>query len=119
AVAPGGVHPPPRPAGDDMNVVSKLAGFAAVLALVFAGAAFAGSRLDVHPGRAAAEAPAHMGATAARSVPVRGPARTHGRHGGADDARARPRGQRPRPHAPARAAYRAAGPALRAGLPDR
>jgi hypothetical protein len=36
-----------------MNVVSKLAGFAVVLALVFAGAAFAGSRLDVHPGKTA------------------------------------------------------------------
>ena len=33
-----------------MNVVSRLAGFAVVLALVFTGAAFAGSRIDVHPG---------------------------------------------------------------------
>ena len=33
-----------------MSVAAKLAGFAAVLALVFAGAAFAGSRIDVHPG---------------------------------------------------------------------
>ena len=33
-----------------MNPAAKLAGFGAVLALVFATAAFAGSRLDVHPG---------------------------------------------------------------------
>ena len=38
-----------------MSVAAKLAGFAAVLALVFAGAALAGSRLDVHPGRTATE----------------------------------------------------------------
>jgi hypothetical protein len=36
-----------------MNVIGRLAAFAAVLALVFAGAAFAGSRLDVHPGKPA------------------------------------------------------------------
>jgi hypothetical protein len=34
-----------------MTVFAKLAGFAAVLALVFGGAALAGSRFDVHPGR--------------------------------------------------------------------
>ena len=34
-----------------MNVAGRLAAFALVLALVFAGAAFAGSRLDVHPGK--------------------------------------------------------------------
>jgi hypothetical protein len=38
-----------------MSVPAKLAGFAAVLALVFTGAAFAGSRLDVRPGEPAAE----------------------------------------------------------------
>jgi hypothetical protein len=56
-----------------VNPIAKLAGFAAVLALVFAGAAFAGSRLDVHPGRPAADAkPAHMGGMAATSTAVRG-----------------------------------------------
>jgi hypothetical protein len=54
-----------------VNPVAKLAGFAGVLALVFAGAAFAGSRLDVHPGRPAAEKP-HMGDMAAETMPVRG-----------------------------------------------
>jgi hypothetical protein len=34
-----------------MNVATRLAGFAVALALVFAGAAFAGSRIDVHPGK--------------------------------------------------------------------
>jgi hypothetical protein len=38
-----------------VSVVAKLAGFAAVLGLVFAGAALAGSRLDVHPGKSAEE----------------------------------------------------------------
>jgi hypothetical protein len=38
-----------------MNPLAKLAGFAVVLALVFAGAAFAGSRIDVRPGTPAAE----------------------------------------------------------------
>ena len=37
-----------------MSTAARLAGFAAVLALIFAGAAFAGSRLDVHPGRPSA-----------------------------------------------------------------
>jgi hypothetical protein len=46
-----------------MNVASKLAGFAAVLALAFAGAAFAGSQIDVHPGKPAPEP--GMGAMAA------------------------------------------------------
>ena len=55
-----------------MNPIAKLAGFAVVLALVFAGAAFAGSRLDVHPGRPAADKPAHMGGMAAGTMPVRG-----------------------------------------------
>ena len=44
--------------------LAKLAGFAAVLSLVFAGAAFAGSALDVKPGKPAAERPA-MGGMAA------------------------------------------------------
>jgi hypothetical protein len=34
-----------------MTVATRLAGFAVVLALAFAGAAFAGSRVDVHPGK--------------------------------------------------------------------
>jgi hypothetical protein len=38
-----------------MNLASRLAGFAVVLALVFTGAAFAGSRIDVHPGQPAAK----------------------------------------------------------------
>jgi hypothetical protein len=46
-----------------MNVVTKLAGFAAVLALAFAGAAFAGSQIDVHPGKQSAAT--GMGAMAA------------------------------------------------------
>ena len=41
-----------------MNVAARLAAFAVVLALVFAGAAFAGSRLDVHPGKPASRAAA-------------------------------------------------------------
>jgi hypothetical protein len=53
-----------------MNVAAKLAGFAMVLALVFAGAAFAGSRLDVHPGKTTTEKPG-MGAMDAPQ-PVRG-----------------------------------------------
>jgi hypothetical protein len=47
-----------------MSVAARLGGFAVVLALVFAAAAFAGSRIDVHPGRQAdprADGPA-MGA---------------------------------------------------------
>src|SRR5919107_1447734 len=38
-----------------MKPLAKLAGFACGLALVFAGAAFAGSRINVHPGKPAAE----------------------------------------------------------------
>jgi hypothetical protein len=38
-----------------MSVAAKLSGFAVVLALVFGAAAFAGSRIDVHPGRPAAD----------------------------------------------------------------
>jgi hypothetical protein len=34
-----------------MNAAAKLSGFAVVLALVFGAAAFAGSRIDVHPGK--------------------------------------------------------------------
>jgi hypothetical protein len=44
-----------------MNVVARLAGFAAVLTLVFAGAAFAGSQIDVHPGKPAGEQVAQPG----------------------------------------------------------
>jgi hypothetical protein len=53
-----------------MSPLAKLGGFAVVLAVVFAGAAFAGSLLDVRPGRAAAE-PAH-GAEQMAPQPVRG-----------------------------------------------
>ena len=38
-----------------MSPLAKLAGFAAAAALAFAGAAFAGSRIDVHPGKPATE----------------------------------------------------------------
>jgi hypothetical protein len=50
-----------------MNALAKLAGFAVVLAVVFAGAAFAGSQIDVHPGKADAKPAAEpgMGAMAA------------------------------------------------------
>jgi hypothetical protein len=44
-----------------MSVVSRLAGFAVVLALVFAGAALAGSRIDVHPGKSSIERTAERG----------------------------------------------------------
>jgi hypothetical protein len=37
-----------------VNAPARIAGFATALALVFAGAALAGSRIDVHPGRPAA-----------------------------------------------------------------
>jgi hypothetical protein len=55
-----------------VNVAAKLGGFAAVLALVFAGAAFAGSRIDVHPGKSSSEGAA-MGAMGEMAPqPVRG-----------------------------------------------
>ena len=57
-----------------MSPLAKLAGFAVAAALIFAAAAFAGSRVDVHPGKPAAEKP-HMGAMAAGTMapqPVRG-----------------------------------------------
>jgi hypothetical protein len=41
-----------------MSPLARIGGFAAVLALVFAGAAFAGSRIDVHPGKPMAVKPA-------------------------------------------------------------
>jgi hypothetical protein len=44
-----------------MSVAGRLAGFAVVLALVFAGAAFAGSRIDVHPGKPSIEQTAERG----------------------------------------------------------
>ena len=61
-----------------MNVATRLAGFAAVLALVFGTAAFAGSRIDAHPGKPEAESamgrPAHgedtMAAQAVRGLAV-------------------------------------------------
>ncbi len=51
-----------------MSVPVRLAGFAAVLALVFGGSALAGSRLDVHPGKPAAEAEGHGMAMAPQAV---------------------------------------------------
>jgi len=54
-----------------MNVAGRLAGFALVVALVFAGAAFAGSRLDVHPGKTATR-PSMHGMDAMAPQPVRG-----------------------------------------------
>jgi hypothetical protein len=50
-----------------MNAVGKLAGVALVLALVFGSAAFAGSRIDVHPGKSEA-ADAGMGEMVAQAV---------------------------------------------------
>jgi hypothetical protein len=41
-----------------MSLAARLAGFAGVLALVFAAAALAGSRIDAHPGRQSAARPA-------------------------------------------------------------
>ena len=38
-----------------MSPLTKLAGFAVAAALIFAGAAFAGSQIDVHPGKPATE----------------------------------------------------------------
>jgi hypothetical protein len=59
-----------------MSPVARIAGFAAGLVFVFAGAAFAGSRIDVHPGRetAAAGAMNAMGDAShdAEGDPVRG-----------------------------------------------
>jgi hypothetical protein len=57
-----------------MNAAAKLAGFAVALLLVFAGAAFAGSLVDVHPGQSkVATAEKGMGAmTAQAPQPVRG-----------------------------------------------
>ncbi len=49
----------------------NLVGFAATLALVFAGAAFAGSRIDAHPGKTKPE-PAMGGEMAMAPQPVRG-----------------------------------------------
>jgi hypothetical protein len=52
-----------------MTVAAKLAGFAAALVLVFGGAALAGSRIDVHPGKTAEEpAMEAMGAAAVRGL---------------------------------------------------
>ena len=60
-----------------MNPLAKLAGFAVAAALVFAAAAFAGSRIDVHPGKPATEkAATHTmaagGAGTMAPQPVRG-----------------------------------------------
>ena len=57
-----------------MNPLAKLAAFAVAAALIFAAAAFAGSRVDVHPGKPATGKPG-MGAMAAGTMapqPVRG-----------------------------------------------
>ena len=53
-----------------MSPLARLTGFAVVLALAFAGAAFAGSRIDVHPGTPVADSKAAMGDMAPQ--PVRG-----------------------------------------------
>ena len=71
AAAPGRVHPPSRPAGGGMSVASQAGRVRRVLALVFAGAALAGSRLDVHPGKTADRAARH-GRDGRRPQPVRG-----------------------------------------------
>jgi len=60
-----------------VNPLAKLAGFAVTAALVFAAAAFAGSRVDVHPGKPATEQePMHAmaadGAGTMAPQPVRG-----------------------------------------------
>jgi hypothetical protein len=56
-----------------VNPLAKLTGFAVVLALVFAGAALAGSRIDVHPGKPTAATAAASGmAEMAAPQPVRG-----------------------------------------------
>ena len=60
-----------------MSPLTKLAGFAVAAALIFAGAAFAGSRIDVHPGKPATEKAAmHTmaadGAATTAPQPVRG-----------------------------------------------
>ena len=62
-----------------MSTTVRLTGFTAALALLFGGAALAGSRIDVHPGRAAA-APAAMAghATMAVAQKVRGLAVSEG-----------------------------------------
>jgi hypothetical protein len=52
-----------------MNALAKLASFAVAAALIFSGAAFAGSRLDVHPGKPATE---KAGMHAMAPQPVRG-----------------------------------------------
>jgi hypothetical protein len=44
-----------------MNPLAKLAGFAVAAALISAGAAFAGSRIDVHPGKSASKVAAKPG----------------------------------------------------------
>lgn len=54
-----------------MNPLAKLAGYGAALAIVFAGTAFAGSRIDVHPGKSASE-PVMGGEMAMPPQPVRG-----------------------------------------------
>ena len=53
-----------------MNPLAKIAGYGAALAIVFAGAAFAGSRIDVRPGTSTPK-PA-MNAMAMAPQPVRG-----------------------------------------------
>jgi hypothetical protein len=59
-----------------MKPLAKLASFAVAAALVFAGAAFAGSRIDVHPGRPTEKDAMHTmaagGAATMEPQPVRG-----------------------------------------------
>ena len=79
----------------------KLAGFAGVLVLAFGGAAFAGSRIDVRPGKA-------------RRPSRRGHGRARRRGAGRAAGGPRPGGQRRRADARARAHDRDPGRALRA-----
>ncbi len=56
-----------------MSAVTRIAGFAVVLVVVFAAAAFAGSRIDAHPGTPAQDSASGMGHMAADAPqPVRG-----------------------------------------------
>ena len=84
-----------------MNPVAKLAGFAAVLVLAFGGAAFAGSRIDVRPGKQSPGQPEAHGMGAADAEREGG----HGRGRRGPTGGARPRRQRRRPDAQAHAQH--------------
>src|SRR4051794_27267179 len=55
-----------------MSAVARVTGFLAILVLVFATAAFAGSRLDVHPGRTKTAKHGSPGMGEMAAQPVRG-----------------------------------------------